>query len=261
MRADSGDEAHPHPLRAAAAPTTPGIAPLQSQGSFRSGDRKEFSSKKEKEKKNPAGLQRRPASRPKQQPRSARASHSPTRRCCASTAGAGTTTAARSGPAPTTPRTRPFAAPPPSPPTSLIPPGSLRVFAIFFPFVFGHACGVKLWAEATDTHLPRTPSSGCLDTTPTEQERATGMADTTDAIFHVGGTCLCLTRLCFLAGHRKFRLRALHLLCQCLATPVTACTGGGWFALYIFSSKRCSGQIVPPALGKPAGPQKADLVV
>lgn len=128
--------------------------PPQLQGSLRCKAKGAFAqgtgrnSARKRKKKNPAGLQRRPASLPKQQPHSTRASHSPTRRCCASTAGAGTTTAARSGPrpgpAPTTPRARPFADPPPSPPTSLVPPGSLRVFAIFFSFVFGHACGVKL---------------------------------------------------------------------------------------------------------------------
>ncbi|MEJ1288303.1 hypothetical protein NN561_019334 [Cricetulus griseus] len=67
------------PLLAAAAPATPPLAALQSQGSFRSGDREEFSPQKKK--RNPAGTRRRPASRPKQQPRSARESHSPTRRC------------------------------------------------------------------------------------------------------------------------------------------------------------------------------------
>lgn len=145
---ECGRTVETRPISIPSAPLRPpqlqGSLRCKAKGAFAQGTGRNSARKRKKKKKNPAGLQRRPASRPKQQPRSARASHSPTRRCCASTAGAGTTTAARSGPAPTTPRTRPFAAPPPSPPTSLIPPGSLRVFAIFFPFVFGHACGVKL---------------------------------------------------------------------------------------------------------------------
>lgn len=42
----------------------------------------------------------------------------------------------------------------------------MRISAVLFPsFVLGHRCGVKLRAEATKTHLPRTPSLDCLDTT------------------------------------------------------------------------------------------------
>lgn len=48
----------------------------------------------------------------------------------------------------------------------------------------------------------------------TEKERAIGMAVTKNAIFHVGGTRPCLTRRCSLVGLRKFRRRALSLLCQ-----------------------------------------------
>lgn len=111
-------------------PATPRVAALQSRRSFRSGDREEFSPKRIPLVPG-AG---RPARRPKQQPRSAppaRASHSPTRRCCASTAGAGTTTAARSGPRPgqpAPPTATPLRGPAPSPPASPYSAGvSLRV--------------------------------------------------------------------------------------------------------------------------------------
>lgn len=92
-RADSVVEAHPHPLLTAAAPASPARPRAVSLG--RPGG------------VHPEGEETplvlgagRPTSRPRQQPRSARASHSPTRRRRAFTAGAGTTTAASSGPRP-----------------------------------------------------------------------------------------------------------------------------------------------------------------
>lgn len=118
LRVGIGERGRTAKMRPIPIPSAPPRPPqlLQGQGLFRPGDREEFTSK---EKKTPlvpgAG---RPASRPWQQPPSARASHSPTRRCCAFTAGAGTATAARSGPRPGTapPRTRPQARPVAVPP-------------------------------------------------------------------------------------------------------------------------------------------------
>ncbi|XP_040596248.1 synapsin-1-like [Mesocricetus auratus] len=187
------------PPRRRGPPQLHGSLRCKAMGAFAQGTGRNCSPKQKK--RSPAGTRRRPASRPKQQPRSARASHSPTRRCRASTAGEGTTTAAssglRPGPAPTTPPGPPRAAPPPA---SRGPRFRRRLSAglrdLVPSVVFGHPSGAS-----TELRQPTRTSLVCLGTTPTEKERAIGRDDTTNAIFHVGGTSVCLTRLRFLVGH------------------------------------------------------------
>lgn len=165
-RADSKDEAHPHPLRTAAAPATPArpraLSPGGQGGVHLEGE------------KNPAGTRSRPAREPTvaAAPLRPRVSltHSPLLRLHRRRRDRNRSplrAPPRDRPAPDTPPGPPSRSPAPSPQQTQNLQGSpVRISAVLFPsFVLGHRCGVKLRAEATKTHLPRTPSLDCLDTT------------------------------------------------------------------------------------------------